>query len=116
MEWVELLLPIVKDLIIIFVVAVVIPAIGAGVKWWKDLAIENWIKELAVDGVLFVQEKYWGLAGEEKFALAKQWIVAKLNEKGIDVTDEWLDGLIDAIVNQLRAEFGEEQWYRNKDN
>ncbi len=112
MEWVELFLPIIKDVVIIIVVAVVIPAIAAGVSWWKELAIENWIKELVVDGVLFTQEKFWDLSGERKFEEAKLWIVAKLIEKGIDVDMAWLEGLIDAVVKQLRAEFGEEEWYR----
>jgi hypothetical protein len=115
MDWLELLLPIVKDLIIIFVIAVIVPAIGAGVKWWKDLTIENWIKELVVDGVLFVQEKFWEYSGEEKFEFAKQWVIERLNEKGIDVSMEWLEGLIDAVVKQLRAEFGDESWYREEE-
>ncbi len=114
LQWIELVLPIVKDLVIIFVVAVVIPAIAAGVKWWKELAVENWIKELVIDSVLFVQEKYWDLSGEQKFELAKGWVLEKLSEKGINVSEKWLNGLIDAIVKQLRSEFGEEDWYRNK--
>jgi len=112
MDWVELFLPIAKDLIIIIFVAVVIPAIRAGVSWWKELTIENWIKELVVDGVLYAQEKYWDKTGLQKFELAKAWILSKLNEKGVNVSEEWLDGLIDAIVKQLRADFGDEDWYR----
>lgn len=109
MDWLELLLPIVRDIMI----TVVLLLAGLAVKWWKNLAVENWVKELVVDGVLFVQEKFWEHTGEEKFEFAKQWIIERLNEKGINVSEEWLEGLIDAIVAQLRAEFGEEQWYRN---
>ena len=109
MDWLELLLPIVRDIVI----TVVLLLAGLAVKWWKNLAIENWVKELVIDAVLFTQEKFWAHTGEEKFEIAKQWIVERLNEKGINVSEEWLEGLIDAIVNQLRAEFGEQGWYRN---
>ena len=112
MDYLELLLPIIKDLIIIFAIAVLIPAVKAGVGWWKNLTMEAWIKELIVDGVMFVQEKYWQHSGEQKFALAKKWIIERLQEKGITVSEEWLDGLIDAVVKQLRDEFGDE-WYRD---
>lgn len=113
MDWLELLLPIVKDIVIILVVTLVVPAVGAAAKWWKELTLEEWIKDLVVDGVLFVQERYWEHKGEEKFDIAMNWILDKLNEKGIDVDYEWLAGLIDAVVKQLRSEFGEEDWYRS---
>lgn len=112
MDWLELVLPIVKDVVIIMVVTLIVPAIGAGVKWWKELTMEEWIKDLVVDGVLFVQERYWDHRGEEKFEIAKAWILGKLHEKGIDVDMDWLDGLIDAMVKQLRSEFGED-WYHS---
>ena len=112
MDWLELLLPIIKDLVIIVAIAVLIPAVKAGVGWWKNLTMEAWIKELIIDGVLFVQEKYWEKSGQQKFELAKVWIIEQLNEKGINVSEEWLDALIDAVVKQLRAEFGDEDWYR----
>jgi len=108
MDWLELLLPIVRDIMI----TVVLVVASFAVRWWKNLAVENWIKELVIDAVMFVQEKFWEHTGEEKFELAKQWIIDRLNEKGITVSEEWLEGLIDAIVNQLRAEFGEDAWYR----
>ena len=111
MDWLELLLPIIKDLVIIVAIAVLIPAVKAGVGWWKNLTMEAWIKELIIDGVLFVQEKYWEKSGQQKFELAKVWIIEQLNEKGINVSEEWLDALIDAVVKQLKAEFGDE-WYR----
>jgi len=114
MDWLELFLPIIKDLIIIVFVAVVIPAISKAVSWWKELTIENWIKELVIDGVLYVQEKYLNKTGLQKFELAKAWVLSKLKDKGINVSEEWLDGLIDAIVKQLRSEFGEDDWYRKE--
>ncbi len=113
MEILELFLPIIKDLFIIFVVAVVIPGIGAAVKWWKNLAIENWVKELVIDGVLFTQEKYWQSSGKEKFQVALEWITQRLNEKGINVDKKWLEGLIDATVKLLRDEF--DDWYREEE-
>jgi len=109
MDWLELFLPIIRDVVITLVLLVA----GLAVKKWQNIQLDGWVKEIIVDGVLFVQEKFWQHTGEEKFEIAKQWIVERLNEKGINVSEEWLEGLIDAIVNQLRAEFGEQGWYRN---
>ena len=108
MDWMELLLPIIRDVVIVVVLA----AAGYALKFWRNIQMEAWIKELIVDAVLFVQEKYWDLSGEDKFAQAKVWIVEQLNKRGIQVDDEWLDAVIDAVVKELRAEFGDEDWYR----
>lgn len=113
MNWLELALPTIKDILIIIVITVLVPLLRAAIKWWRDLVLENWIKELIEDGVLFAQEKYWDSVGEERFELAKQWIVDKLNEKGIKVSMDWLEGLIDATVRRLRDEFNE-TWYREE--
>ena len=108
MDWMELLLPIIRDVVIVVVLA----AAGYALKFWRNIQLEAWIKELIVDAVLFVQEKYWDYSGQKKFELAKRWILERLNEKGINVSEEWLDALIDAVVKQLRAEFGDDEWYR----
>jgi len=110
MEWVELLLPIVRDLVIVIVITVV----GYSLKFWRELTLEQWVKELVIDSVLFIQEKYWNLSGEQKFAEAKKWLLRQLNERGIKVDEEWLDALIDATVKELRAQFGDEHWYRGE--
>lgn len=110
MDSFELFSPIVRDLVITVVVIIV----GFVLKKWQSLNVDYWVKELVVDAVLFVQEKYWEQSGEEKFEIAKQWLVDKLNEKGIKVDIKWLEGLINSVVKQLRAEFGEEDWYRQK--
>ena len=104
MDWLELLSPIIRDVVIVIVLAVA----GFAVKFWRNLQLEAWIKELVVDAVLFAQEKFWDHTGEQKFTQAKIWILERLNSKGIDVDMEWLDGLIDAVVKQLRAEFGDD--------
>ena len=108
MDWLELLLPIVRDIVITLVLLVA----GFAVKKWQEIQLEGWIKDLIMDGVLFVQEKFWEHTGKEKFEFAKQWIIERLNEKGIKVSMEWLEALIDAVVKQLRSEFGEDEWYR----
>ena len=107
---IELLLPVVLELVIIGVLTLV----GIIAKQWQNLQLEGWIKEMVIDAVLFIQEKYWQHSGAEKFDLAKAWIVERLNEKGINVSEEWIDALIDAVVMQMRAEFGENSWYRNE--
>lgn len=109
MDFVELFLPVIRDLVILVVVSIA----GYALKFWKDLQLEHWIKDLVIDAVLFVQEKYWDLSGVEKFDQAKGWLIAYLNSKGVKVDMDWLEGMIDAAVKELRAEFGEEEWYRN---
>ncbi len=113
MDWLEHLLPIVKDVLIIVVITVLVPLLRAAIKWWRDLVLEDWIKELVEDAVLFVQEKYWQDTGELKFEIAKEWIIDKLAEKNINISMEWLDGLIDATVKRLREEF-DKTWYREQ--
>lgn len=108
MDLVELFLPIVKDVLIIVVLALA----GLGIKLYRNWMIETWVKELIVDAVMFVQEKYWQLDGEERFEKAKEWLLVELKKRKIDVSKEWLDALIDRMVKELRAEFGE-GWYRD---
>lgn len=113
MDWLEIVLPIIKDLAIIFVVVVVVPGVQAAIKWWRNVVMEEWVRELVEDAVLFVQEKYWDHAGEDKFNYAKYWVIDRLNEKGVNVSIEWLDGLIDAAVKRFREELAE-TWYREQ--
>jgi len=109
MDWVELLTPVIRDIVITLVLLLA----GLAVKQWQNVQLEDWVKDLIVDGVLLTQERFWEHSGEEKFKFAKQWIIERLDEKGIKISEEWLDGLIDAVVKQLRAEYGDEGWYRS---
>ena len=107
-EWTELLLPIISDLIIIIVLTIA----GFGIKLFREWKVEQWIKEMVIDAVLFAQEKYWDLSGEEKFEKAKELLLAELKSRGFKISEEWLEALIDRMVMELRALFGDEDWYR----
>ena len=105
LEILEVLLPLARDVI----VSLILIAVALAWKWWKGLAIDDWIKDLVEDAVLFAQEKYWDKTGLQKFHMAKMFVLDKLKEKGIPINEEWIDALIDATVKRLRDEF--EDWY-----
>lgn len=110
MDWFELLSPIVRDIVI----AIVMLIVGIAAKKWQSIAIENEVKDLIVDAVLYVQEKYWDYQGEQKFEEAKLWIVQQLNERGIPVDLPWIEALIDATVKRLREELYD-TWYPDEE-
>ena len=101
MDWMELILPIVREVILVVVLVIA----GAAVKFWRGWAVEQWIKELVEDGVFFAKEKFWDRTGVEKFQQAKLFILDRLAERGIHVSEEWIDGLIDSIVGRFREEW-----------
>lgn len=109
MEWIDLFLPIVDQVVETLLKLVVIPLIWVGVWWFRNWAVDAWVKKLVVEGVMFAQEKYWQVDGEQRFEKAKAYVLERLNKYGIKVEAEWLDALIDATVKLLRDEF--EDWY-----
>ncbi len=112
MEWIDLWLPIVEQVVETLLKLVVIPLIWVGVKWFKDWAVDTWVKKLVIDGVMFAQEKYWQLDGAKRFEKAKAYVIERLGKYGIKVEDEWLDALIDATVKLLRDKF--DDWYNDR--
>ncbi len=113
MEWVELALPIIEQVVETLLKLVIIPLIWIGLKWFKNWAVDTWVKKLVIEGVTFAQEKYWELDGKQRFEKAKVYALERLNKYGIKIEMEWLDALIDSTVNMLRDEY--EDWYRNKE-
>lgn len=105
----EMVLPLVRDIIVTLVAIVAM----AAWRWWKKLAMDAWIKDLVEDGVLLAQERFWNHVGAERFEKAKEFIVGKLNEYGVKVDMDWLEGLIDATVKRLRADY-DGAWYRDE--
>jgi hypothetical protein len=113
MSWVELLLPVIDQAVETLLKLVVIPLIWVGLQWFKNWAVDTWVKKLVVEGVMFAQEKYWAIDGEQRFEQAKAYVLERLNKYGIKVEPAWLDALIDATVKLLRDEF--EDWYNKEE-
>lgn len=120
-EWLlQLALPYIAELIIetilplffefLKVVALVVGTLA--INWWRKLKVEEWIKEMVVDGVLAAQEELWDKLGREKFHFAKGYILDRLAEKGIKISEDKLDGLIQGTVKDLKGDFAE-LWYNN---
>ncbi len=112
MDWVELLLPMVDQAVETLLKLVVIPLIWLGLKWFKNWAVDTWVKKLVIEGVMFAQEKYWQNDGKQRFEKAKLYVLERLNKYGIKVEMEWLDALIDSTVKRLRDEFND--WYNKE--
>lgn len=59
--------------------------------------------------VMFVEETYKDLDGQAKFAKAVDWFVNQLNHVGIkNVSNEEVEGLIQASVKEMRQVFNKE--------
>ena len=101
MDWFELLLPIVREIVLVAALVVA----GLAIQWWRTLVIEQWIKDLVEDAVFFAKEKYWDKTGAQKFEQAKKFVLNRLAERGIKINESWLDGLIDAVVGRFRDEW-----------
>lgn len=114
MDLMEILTPVIKEIVITLVLilaGLAANALRKGIVWWRELLIEDWIKDVVEDGVLYAQELLWDKVGQERYDFAMGWIVDTLQGKGFDVDIEWLGGLIDAAVKRLRDELGD-TWYR----
>lgn len=65
-------------------------------------------KDLVREAILFVQQAYETLDGDKKLGYALQWLISELAERGIKATEAELRGLIEAILKQLKKEFGDD--------
>ncbi len=116
-SWLEFLSPYIFDFVFPILERLLILAFVAMatmfVRWWKNLTIERWIKDIIVEGILYAQEKFWDKEGKERFAYAKLYILKRIEEKWfISIPEERLDALIDSLVKHLKGEFAE-LWYNN---
>ena len=99
--------------------AVLIPLfVGFLTKYVKDkLGTENLIKLkaefeakkiFAMVAVQFVEQVYNQLDGPQKYEKAAEWLTARLNEKGMNFTQEEIRGLIESALRIMKDSFGEE--------
>lgn len=62
---------------------------------------------VAASAVLFVQQLYWDLNGEEKLQKAMVRVAAILQQKRINITEYEIRTYIEAAVKAFKAEFAE---------
>ena len=102
--WTDLVTPILELILI-----VVIPfAARAVLKWMnsKSYLEELYAKEeWALLAVEFVEQIYGKVDGDQKKAKAIQWLSDRLSEKGIKITMEELEGLIEAAYFEMKREW-----------
>lgn len=63
-------------------------------------------KEIAMLTVRYVEQVFKTLHGKDKLDKAKSAFVKMLNEKGIDVTEEEMNMLLEAAVHQINENSG----------
>ena len=65
------------------------------------------VRDIVEDGVLFVQQIYGHLDGEHKYWKAVEAISEALRKKGIKISEEELQILIEATIQRLKVEWGD---------
>ncbi len=64
-------------------------------------------QELSVLAVQFVEQAYRDLKGEEKYQEAAKWLATQAVERGINITADEIQGLIEAALRSFKDTFGE---------
>ena len=73
-------------------------------KFIKEIKKNRIIREVINDCVRYVEQKSKKEEIQDKYEMAKDKAVNILNSKGIDVTDDEIDLLIESFVNGLTKE------------
>jgi len=101
MEWEGLLFQLVQLLIVTF-----IPIIGLALRNWiaskakfEELLTQEALVQSAVE---FVEQVYYALDGEEKYAQALSWASEAFGRRGFKVSEEDLKGMIESAVYNLK--------------
>lgn len=68
-------------------------------------------KELATLAVKYVEQAYSDLHGPEKYKQAANWLADRSLERGISITMDEIQGLIESAIRMAKDEFGE-HWGR----
>lgn len=105
--------------IAIHILAILIPALAAlavelirrrlGVEKMNRIQRELETKQdLAALAVQFVEQAYKDLKGEEKYNAAASWLATQAVDRGLNVSAEEIQGLIEAALRMFKDAFGEE--------
>jgi len=64
-------------------------------------------QELATLAVRFVEQVYKDLHGPGKYQKAADWLAGRARERGLNITSDEIQGLIEAALRAFKDEFGE---------
>ncbi len=85
-----------------------------GTEGMQKIELELSLKqELAMLAVRFVEQVYKDFKGEEKYSFAAIWLVNRIGELGLKISESEVKGLIEAALRTFKDEFGE-QWAKTK--
>lgn len=101
------------------VLAILLPVLAVILAEWlrRKLGVESLAriqreletkKELAALAVKFVEQAYRDLKGEEKYQEAARWLATQAIDRGINITSDEIQGLIEAALRAFKDQFGEE--------
>ena len=68
---------------------------------------EEVLRIIIEDGILFAQQVFGHLQGEERYEEALEYISEKLKEKNIKISSKDLKVMIESVLKQLKKEFGD---------
>lgn len=104
----------IQEILIYIFLGIINIGIGYFFVWLKSwLKKHNVIKELKTNeelvkiAVKAVQEGFSQLDGDEKFAIAKSYVIESANSKGLKVNADDIDWLIDSAVKDFKHTFGD---------
>lgn len=107
MDWMNMLLPIIMELVELVIKVLVIPVIVMGIKWLSDNIKNAIIRRVVEDAVRYAQQLYHEEGGEVKYEQALEQVVSILSKYGIELTEEELAFYIESILKKVKDEVGE---------
>lgn len=66
-------------------------------------------QDLALLAVRFTEQAYRDAGGPQKYNQAANWLAKRAQDRGIKITEDEVQGLIEAALRMIKDEFGE-QW------
>jgi LL-H family phage holin len=109
----DLIIKIISD--IVYVLALVFISYGIalikkkiGTEKITKIEQELRLKQgLAYDAVKFVEQAYVDLHGKDKLEQAVNWVCDRLHEKGIEINEDEIEGLVESALRGIKDAYGE---------
>lgn len=109
----DMIMTVVENVLIIFVTVVAGYAVAylrkrMGIEGMRRVEVELALKqELAALAVRFIEQAYRDLHGPGKYQKAADWLAGRARERGLNITSDEIQGLIEAALRAFKDEFGE---------
>jgi len=87
-----------------------IAAVGFIISYLRQRLSEHNLhlaQAIVTDGILFAQQVADHLNGEERYQIALTRISQGLSERGIDISGDRINTMIEATLKELKKEYGE---------